>query len=75
MSNVREPGTVDLSLNKKALNFIVAAIDFQLAALSTRLESGLLSEDDESEIGNDHQYLLGLRETIAAAARVRTSEE
>lgn len=63
-------GMINVPLNKKALNFIVAAIDFQLRDMDDRLASGKLTEDEESEIGNDRDYLRGLRDALAARARM-----
>lgn len=71
MAAKRDPGEVDLALNKKALKFIVVALDAQLARMNEQLESGQLSEDEESEIGNDRDYLDGLRNHLAELAEKR----
>lgn len=73
MASNSDTGIVELGLNKKALNFIVAALDFQLRQMDAALSSGTLSDDEQSEIGNDRDYLRGLREMLAERARGRPS--
>ena len=73
MASNSDTGIVELGLNKKALNFIVAALDLQLRQMDAALSSGTLSDDEQSEIGNDRDYLRGLREMLAERARGRPS--
>lgn len=73
MNKGRDPGEIELTLNKKALKFLVAALDAQLAGMNERLASGSLSEDEESEVGNDRDYLDGLRKHLAALADTRAT--
>lgn len=73
MISTRNPGEIELVVNKKALKFIVAALDAQLARMNEQLASGRLSEDEESEIGNDRDYLNGLRDHLAELADKRTT--
>lgn len=71
MATNQNPGDIELTLEKKAINFIVLALDRQLAHLDAQLASGRLTEDDEAEVGNDRDYLRGLRAKFAELAQRR----
>ena len=51
---------VDVKLDAKAIHAIVGALDIQTAIYRARLDSGSLTEDEESEVGNDLHYVEAL---------------
>lgn len=46
-----------MQLSPKAIRFIIEAIEFYQKDQEMRLQDPKTSEDDASDIGNDHQYL------------------
>ena len=69
---------IELSLPLKHARFVLQAIDFRLETWKQAIESGVLDEDEISDINNDSMLLQDVRdelETKLATHRAHVSKQ
>ena len=55
-----------MKLSPKALRFVIEAVEFHRAHLTSQMESGELDEDDYADAGNDASYLAAIKADLQA---------
>jgi hypothetical protein len=53
-----------MNLSPKAIRFLVEALEFQMSAYQTRLDSEELDEDDVADLTNDLMFLESLLQEL-----------